>query len=140
MAKKTFDQGSACLVHGVRIIRKRAYLMPDLKIEILKSGTHLERLFLEVVRIGLDSLHDDPDYPATAQEIITQFDELSDWRFSMETIKSLIEHEGLSSGELALTKQAEALIVAFREGGFVDFKFPMPKLLEHGRKLILANF
>ena len=114
--------------------------MPDLKIEILKSGTHLERLFLELVRTRFDSLQDDPDYPATAQEIISQFDELSDWRFSIETIKLLIEQEGLSSCEPALTKQSEALKAAFRDGDFADFNFPIPKLLERGRKLILANF
>jgi hypothetical protein len=114
--------------------------MTDVRIEILKSETHLERLFLEAVRIRLDSLHDDPDDPVTAQGVLTQFDETSDWRFSMETIKSLIEQEGLSTGEPALTKQAESLMVAFCEGDFADFNFPIPKLLERGRKLILANF
>jgi hypothetical protein len=140
MAGTIFDQGVAFLVHGVLIIRKGANVMPEPKIEILTSETHLERLFLDTVRIGLDSLHSDPDYPATAQEIISQFDKFSDWRFSMETIKSLIEQEGLSSGEPALTMQAEALMTAFRDAGFADFKFPMPKLLKRGRKLILANF
>jgi len=140
MAGKIIDEGVAFLVHGVLMIRKGANVMPEPKIEILSSDTHLERLFLEVVRIGLDRLHGDPDYPATAQEMVSQFDELSDWRFSMESIKLLIEQEGLSSSEPALTKQAEALVTAFRDGGFADFKFPMPKLLKRGKKLILANF
>jgi hypothetical protein len=140
MAGTIFDEGVTFLVHGVLMIRKGANVMLEPKIEILSSETHLERLFLDTVRIGLDRIHSDPDYPVTAQEMVAQFDEWSEWRFGMETIKSLIEQEGLSSCEPALTKQAEALMTAFRDGGFADFSLPMPKLLERGRKLILANF
>ena len=114
--------------------------MPRLKIEILNSETHLEQLFLEATRIGFDRLQDDPDYPATAREIIAQFDETGDWRLDMESIKLLIEQEGLFSGEPALTRQAEALVNAFRDAGFADIKFPRSKLLNRGRELILANF
>lgn len=114
--------------------------MPEPKIEILKSETHLERLFLEAVRISLDRLAGDPDCPVTAREIITQFEATADWRFDMKTIKLLIEQEGLSSGEPELTQQAEALVTAFRDADFADIKFPWSKLLERGKKLIFANF
>jgi len=114
--------------------------MPGPKVEILKSETHLERLFLELVRIGLDRLQGGPDCPATAREIIAQFDKMGDWRFDMESIKLLIEQEGLSSGEPELTQQAEALMSAFQTIGFADFRFPRTRLLKRGRKLILANF
>jgi hypothetical protein len=56
MAGKISDEGVAFLVHGVLIIRKGTNVMPEPKIEILTSETHLERLFLDTVRIGLDSL------------------------------------------------------------------------------------
>ena len=114
--------------------------MLERKIEILTSETHLERLFLELVRIGLDRLRDVPDHPATAREIIARFDEMGDWRFGMESVKLLIEQEGLSSGEPALTRQAVALANAFRDAGFADIAFPRLKLLKRGRERILANF
>jgi len=58
----------------------------------------------------------------------------------MESVKLLIEQEGLSSGEPALTKQAVALASAFRDAAFADITFPRLKLLKRGRKLIFANF
>ena len=110
------------------------------KIEILNSETHLEWLFLAAMRIGLDRLHVDPDYPATAQEIITQFEEPGDMGFGLESVKLLIQQEGLSSGEPALTMQAEALVMAFRNAGFAEINQPGSRLMERGMRVILANF
>ncbi|MEM9059294.1 MAG: hypothetical protein AAGD13_02430 [Pseudomonadota bacterium] len=104
------------------------------------SQKDVEDLFLKAVRISLDRLSDDPDRPQTAPQIVDQMEALADWRFDIESIKTLLDREGSYPEPTDLQREANALIDRFREADLVDMTRGGLSVLPRGHALIHEHF
>lgn len=107
---------------------------------ILPTQKNLEELFLQAVQVSLDRLKDDPDCPKSAQQIVAQMEKLADWTFDVQSIKTLIDREGLSEGPAELEQEANALVEQFREADLVHMTRSGISVLPRGHALIHEHY
>lgn len=107
---------------------------------ILESAAHLEQLFVEATRIGLEQEDDDPDRKWSIGQVITWIENIHGPRFDLGTLQMLLISEGLSAGNTADCQAMSGLVAALREARLVDIQPSHTLVLPRGLVLIAKHY